>query len=1120
MTGGMSNPVPQYATTMAPTISTHSGTSGPQPQQQQPPPPQEHAQQKQQYYQQYHQQYEQHQQQPVRRQPPPAMDVLYNVHDAFSRASQVDRLNFLSMLVHQCRPLEARFLQLALMDPISQSAAALKEAEELANDEARITALVRNRGLLSALHTVADLLPLLRPDNVAAARAITHVLMQCTWHTSPRADQSSRDLCSVCQAAFAMARTHPAIEDTDRTRLNQMSWELLNGEQPQRSRHHSMGTTNSGSGTGGGGGGGEELRKASTSASSSLANGPADQHQSHNEEQEDDEGGVAKEGEETLDDEGEQDGKQKKKKKTKKKRGSTSSTSSRNSQSAAATDAVAPGSDADAMEAEIDHREILSAHIVGIEKDARKKAYCFVLEVQWKGGQATLCRRTHDDFFNFHVALMDKFPEESKKQNRIIPLLPGKRLLSQAFRRRSMRDVAESRREGIQTYVSGLIALPSKISRSAHVLNFFLSCPVCLGLLDECASGCVVPPDQLPAATNLTLTHHHHHHHQQQQQQQQQQAHQQHADTVSAAVGARASLSSSSSAHGSPASRPSTQMMVPVSAQQAAGAALMPPQQQQYAYVQQAPGLGMMDGTPPTSPFMGPAHRQHQQLPHPMTAPPPAQVVFQHPHQHQHQHVQFFHPQQPQQQQQQQHAVLLHPSQYLHYPHHQHFQHQHQFAQQHQHPHAHGVSTLVHTRPAMGAWSPLSVQSSPGVGVRRTHPHPTNASPRSGGGRPRHSSASVQSSQTPSPFARRHTTSSLPEDLNRIPSAGSDGNLTRPESADDDAFVFAASSTATTATTAASRGDGTSRANTGRGTTRVVAKASKGNEEPRKATAQSPPTQQQQQQQKQQQQQARQSSSGAKEEAKTVERATTAASSTAGKTSASADTGTTTTSPERSASSTTPERGQQAHAKQKAPPPRTDTATTDTTTSKGSSSHDREASGKQKPPPHTATPTCSDDELQQQLLRLNLIADDDDKTTSDNRGVRVLVVQRYWWLKQHRLHKYAKHFVSHSRADMHALTLDDFASLGLTKGASNKLHSKLHAPTVDTTSGTDAAATGATTAPSATAVTATNTAEEPTSTTPAVGTAEAAPAKSQGDADAGARASKTTLVSWPDLCDA
>lgn len=286
-------------------------------------------------------------------------EYLYNVYHAFVSADQLDRLNFLCMIAYQCRPLEARFLQLALHESIQASASTLSQSEELANNEAKLLGLIEARGLLSALHTIADLIPLLRSDNISAGQAISHILIQCKWHSSPRAPKDSKDFCRVCQAAFGMARTHPAIPKSNRDRLGKLLSEMLAGQQI------------------------DAVFSPSSESDANLATTQLSYEKS--------------------------------KKSINYAARTTNTYTKQPSQNLS----------------NLQHREMLSATIIRVDNDYRKKDYSFVIDIVWKSGESTTCRRTHDEFFNFHVDLLEKFPEEAKKESRTIPALPGQHIAAQ-----------------------------------------------------------------------------------------------------------------------------------------------------------------------------------------------------------------------------------------------------------------------------------------------------------------------------------------------------------------------------------------------------------------------------------------------------------------------------------------------------------------------------------------------------------------------------------------------------------------------------------------------------------------------------------------------------------------
>eukprot|EP00049_Salpingoeca_infusionum_P011145 m.192207 g.192207 ORF g.192207 m.192207 type:complete len:934 (-) comp14851_c1_seq5:3242-6043(-) len=126
--------------------------------------------------------------------------------------------------------------------------------------------------------------------------------------------------------------------------------------------------------------------------------------------------------------------------------------------------------------------------IQGIEGKAKSRY--FVFKIQWSNGDTTVAKRTHNQLFEFQCSLLDAFPEASRKESRIIPKLPGKKLLHVSFRRRNADSLAQKRRDDIEAYAVELIQLPPGISRSDIVLSFFNSCPSCGAPASRCKVKC------------------------------------------------------------------------------------------------------------------------------------------------------------------------------------------------------------------------------------------------------------------------------------------------------------------------------------------------------------------------------------------------------------------------------------------------------------------------------------------------------------------------------------------------------------------------------------------------------------------------------------------------------
>ncbi|EDQ86359.1 uncharacterized protein MONBRDRAFT_28311 [Monosiga brevicollis MX1] len=129
----------------------------------------------------------------------------------------------------------------------------------------------------------------------------------------------------------------------------------------------------------------------------------------------------------------------------------------------------------------------LSATIRAVERDyINPREFAFVLEVVWRNSFVGICRRTHDQFFDFQCQLLDTFPDDAQKESRIIPRLPGKKIIST----KSRHEIALARREGIQDYLNELFKLPPRISQCKLIVQFFRSCFRCAGPEGLCNEGC------------------------------------------------------------------------------------------------------------------------------------------------------------------------------------------------------------------------------------------------------------------------------------------------------------------------------------------------------------------------------------------------------------------------------------------------------------------------------------------------------------------------------------------------------------------------------------------------------------------------------------------------------
>ena len=72
---------------------------------------------------------------------------------------------------------------------------------------------------------------------------------------------------------------------------------------------------------------------------------------------------------------------------------------------------------------------VTAAEITGVtERISSRGKYAFKLKLNWSDGSITHSFRGYTEFFNFHCALLDMFPEEAGQipgSARVIPHLPG-----------------------------------------------------------------------------------------------------------------------------------------------------------------------------------------------------------------------------------------------------------------------------------------------------------------------------------------------------------------------------------------------------------------------------------------------------------------------------------------------------------------------------------------------------------------------------------------------------------------------------------------------------------------------------------------------------------------------
>ncbi|XP_037829663.1 SH3 and PX domain-containing protein 2A isoform X1 [Kryptolebias marmoratus] len=112
-------------------------------------------------------------------------------------------------------------------------------------------------------------------------------------------------------------------------------------------------------------------------------------------------------------------------------------------------------------------------------KKGKKKKYIdpiiyevYLINVTYSDSTSHVIYRRYSKFFDLQMRILDKFPIEGGQKDpkkRIIPFLPGKVL----FRRSHVRDVAVKRLKHLDNYCKALMKLPTPISQSEEVLNFF-----------------------------------------------------------------------------------------------------------------------------------------------------------------------------------------------------------------------------------------------------------------------------------------------------------------------------------------------------------------------------------------------------------------------------------------------------------------------------------------------------------------------------------------------------------------------------------------------------------------------------------------------------------------------
>ncbi|KAL3971947.1 uridine kinase [Sarotherodon galilaeus] len=118
-------------------------------------------------------------------------------------------------------------------------------------------------------------------------------------------------------------------------------------------------------------------------------------------------------------------------------------------------------------------RTVLDVNVVDVQKRRNpSKHYVYLINVTYSDSTSHVIYRRYSKFFDLQMRILDKFPIDGGQKDpkkRIIPFLPGKVL----FRRSHIRDVAVRRLKHLDNYCKALMKLPTHISQSEEVLQFF-----------------------------------------------------------------------------------------------------------------------------------------------------------------------------------------------------------------------------------------------------------------------------------------------------------------------------------------------------------------------------------------------------------------------------------------------------------------------------------------------------------------------------------------------------------------------------------------------------------------------------------------------------------------------
>jgi hypothetical protein len=348
------------------------------------------------------------------------------------------RLPTILTLMQQCSPLELCYLAHVVDELSDRVVGRFATEQSLANRSDWLRTLLADAGPVAAAHRLLVHIPLIYRGSYQASAAVFDILSKVEWHSDPQDGDSAPGhglgpgvppvaFCSSCTTVFMMTLAHPAFTQQQSEvlgiRLNSLTAE-----------------------------GHERLAAAAAAAAATTAAAPSS-HPTSRQLRVDSAGRPAKAGDPL-------------------------------GQVPTAPQGPSPE----------DH--VIDVQVVDVQRQFRGRDFDFVMEVRWSNSFVGVCRRTHEQLFDFHCGLLDTYPSEAVKESRTLPPLPGVRgggrparvsclslrSDSQRFRRpcsppiptplrgssssgrkilslgkRSRRDLANSRRELIQEYVSQLI---------------------------------------------------------------------------------------------------------------------------------------------------------------------------------------------------------------------------------------------------------------------------------------------------------------------------------------------------------------------------------------------------------------------------------------------------------------------------------------------------------------------------------------------------------------------------------------------------------------------------------------------------------------------------------------